>query len=755
MGDDSAADDKSKRLLKGCLLRYQINLHRIYEDKIVYKFLLSNLVYLCLLVERILMSKQDEEHDAMTVWKQHEECDPLTLQENQTEAHVSERELEETNMEELVNELRLTAPIGAINPFFKDRLLTSLLQNFSEQFSSHAYYTYLNTSLGKVYLAYRGEKVQFVVLGEERMFLQKAGALLKVALVYDADPPSRMIQMVRETIEEQIPYEGDIDVSYLTEFQQRILEVIKRMPPGEVWTYKQVAKAVSSPRSAHMVSRFLKWNPVALLIPSDCVVSSKRKLLQKFLVSYKGEDSSASAVDVEFSKEYLRFLLSLLLVVLRDYIRLVIRRYYYLDTEEIFRGIDCVEMDAVYVPLRIKAGGACEHDIKRGQEQIFLSLEKVIEGQTCVVLCGRSGSGKTTMLRHFALKAAQTFERGGGHMLPLPIRVSEYVLGGLAERKSLIDFLVDRFSFQSSKDDFKCFLFIKLLLGECVVLIDGMSELDDKQDRQWVQREVNRFVACYPENRLVVTLRSQEEGAFLSSAFGRYTVQGFGKLEVSSYLEKWCSLMETKPFETRHSMLRESTTVAGCEAISQSLELPREKNYSTNDDDLFAPLLLQISVIVYYVLIRHSRRGLRLQKLVMSILLSSELSQDPSFSSVFRDEYLTALLSRLAYWRYLEQRVGSAMDMANMSRNMPACLENVEGTKEWGWRQKEAFQGSFEERIYLMLHKIWDCLTQKPSPVDAFDQKNAADVRELVAMVERYVCSSISVLDGRQTASSL
>jgi len=60
----------------------------------------------------------------------------------------------------------------------------------------------------------------------------------------------------------------------LTEFQQKVVEIVQAIPAGETLTYGQVAELAGSPGAARAVGQVMANNPVPLVIPCHRVVGS-------------------------------------------------------------------------------------------------------------------------------------------------------------------------------------------------------------------------------------------------------------------------------------------------------------------------------------------------------------------------------------------------------------------------------------------------------------------------------------------------
>ena len=63
-----------------------------------------------------------------------------------------------------------------------------------------------------------------------------------------------------------------------TKFQQKVWQYLKSIPSGKVKTYKQVAIAIKSPKSARAVANACGKNPYAPKIPCHRVIRSDGRL---------------------------------------------------------------------------------------------------------------------------------------------------------------------------------------------------------------------------------------------------------------------------------------------------------------------------------------------------------------------------------------------------------------------------------------------------------------------------------------------
>lgn len=64
----------------------------------------------------------------------------------------------------------------------------------------------------------------------------------------------------------------------MTSFQEKVYSAVKKIPKGEVRTYKQIARAIGHPRAFRAVGNALNKNPDLKTIPCHRVVRSDGKI---------------------------------------------------------------------------------------------------------------------------------------------------------------------------------------------------------------------------------------------------------------------------------------------------------------------------------------------------------------------------------------------------------------------------------------------------------------------------------------------
>ena len=63
-----------------------------------------------------------------------------------------------------------------------------------------------------------------------------------------------------------------------TPFQREVWAALRRIPAGQVWSYKQLAKAIGRPRAIRAVGTANGANPVAVVVPCHRVIATGGKL---------------------------------------------------------------------------------------------------------------------------------------------------------------------------------------------------------------------------------------------------------------------------------------------------------------------------------------------------------------------------------------------------------------------------------------------------------------------------------------------
>jgi len=98
----------------------------------------------------------------------------------------------------------------------------------------------------------------------------------------EAEPPpvvAEAIALVRRLLagEKLLLHEIDVDLSRAPAFERSVWEAARRIPPGEVRTYGEIARELGQPGAARAVGVALGRNPVPIIVPCHRVLAGGGK----------------------------------------------------------------------------------------------------------------------------------------------------------------------------------------------------------------------------------------------------------------------------------------------------------------------------------------------------------------------------------------------------------------------------------------------------------------------------------------------
>ncbi len=157
-----------------------------------------------------------------------------------------------------------------------------------------------------------------------------------------------------------------------------------------------------------------------------------------------------------------------------------------------------------------------------------------------LAIIGVPGSGKTTLLRHLALVLCRT--RRARRRVPVLLFLRHHVTGIKADEPlpTLIRAKLGRIRRDEPPEWFEK----RLKEGDCVVLLDGLDEVADHDDRRRVSDWVEEQARQYPRNDFVVT--SRPHGYRTAPVAGATVLQirDFTDEQVAEFVHGWYAAME-------------------------------------------------------------------------------------------------------------------------------------------------------------------------------------------------------------------
>ncbi|MGA7732286.1 MAG: HEAT repeat domain-containing protein, partial [Chloroflexia bacterium] len=310
----------------------------------------------------------------------------------------------------------------------------------------------------------------------------------------------------------------------------------------------------------------------------------------------------------------------------------------------------------------------------RVEPEQAVDLAKVVTQQAKLVILGDPGSGKSTLLRFLALKHAQALWNGhkevdaelGPARFPVLIRIADYAESGAWKDKSLGDFLEQACALHACPSQgLRDLVFTRLEEGNCLVLLDGLDEIVSADDRRAIVGRVEDFVRRYDDkaNRFIVTSRlAGYHSSPLAEPFAHYIVRDMGIEQIELFLRRWCPAVEAETAELSVQE-REAKANEEIDTIMEAVKTnPGVKRLAAN------PLMLRTLALIHRTGKQLPRKRIELYKLAADTLARTwRISQGIAESALVQDEYLTPMLSALAYWMHSNKDTGIATEKEVMA----------------------------------------------------------------------------------------
>jgi methylated-DNA-[protein]-cysteine S-methyltransferase len=145
-----------------------------------------------------------------------------------------------------------------------------------------AYYTHApTTAVGPLLLAgdhgrlmaikFNVEQAQ-IAAEVERLYDEFRG---RFTLERDDERLAGLVQQVVEYVDgRRTTFDLELDLSFMTPFQQAVLHECARIPRGETASYAEIARRVGKPLAFRAVGNTMRINPIPIVIPCHRVVGS-------------------------------------------------------------------------------------------------------------------------------------------------------------------------------------------------------------------------------------------------------------------------------------------------------------------------------------------------------------------------------------------------------------------------------------------------------------------------------------------------
>ena len=137
-----------------------------------------------------------------------------------------------------------------------------------------------DTSLGSVLIAHSANGVCAILLGDDRQRLIRdlhahfAEAILRAGASGMGEAVAAAVEAVERP---ERPFDLPLDIGG-TDFQKKVWQALREIPPGTITSYSQVAQSIGAPKSLRAAAGACAANVLAIAIPCHRVLRSNGSL---------------------------------------------------------------------------------------------------------------------------------------------------------------------------------------------------------------------------------------------------------------------------------------------------------------------------------------------------------------------------------------------------------------------------------------------------------------------------------------------
>jgi NACHT domain len=270
------------------------------------------------------------------------------------------------------------------------------------------------------------------------------------------------------------------------------------------------------------------------------------------------------------------------------------------------------------------------------------SIGEFLDHPTPLVLAviGSAGSGKTTLLRH----TAQSICRARRRRRPVPILLylRDHVVALADDRDVTLPALVRATLGRYAAHEPPGWFEQRLADGDCVVLLDGLDEVADTEQRRQVSDWVARWIEQYPRNDWIISARP--DGYRTAPVAGALVMQvrGFTDEQVAAFLDGWFLAVEKQRGGGAGEEVLRRARLQARELLDKVMATPNLRDLAVN------PLLLTMIANVH--LYRGALPGSRadLYREICEVLLWRR-GESKGLAGVLPGDKKTILLNALAF----------------------------------------------------------------------------------------------------------
>ncbi len=127
---------------------------------------------------------------------------------------------------------------------------------------------------GTFYVAFGPQGPAYAKIAASAAAFERDASRYLGAAVGRAPAPRGLAEAVEAAIRRHEAFRGPVDLTRVGPFEREVLAALRRIPAGQVRTYREIARALGEPGAARAVGMACARNPLPLLIPCHRVVRS-------------------------------------------------------------------------------------------------------------------------------------------------------------------------------------------------------------------------------------------------------------------------------------------------------------------------------------------------------------------------------------------------------------------------------------------------------------------------------------------------
>ncbi|WKX70243.1 NACHT domain-containing NTPase [Streptomyces sp. XD-27] len=163
---------------------------------------------------------------------------------------------------------------------------------------------------------------------------------------------------------------------------------------------------------------------------------------------------------------------------------------------------------------------------------------------TALAVIGAPGTGKTTLLKHLALRLAREPGKRGSRDLPILLFLRDHAAAITADPEITLPEVIGASLRRLRGDEPPGWFDRQLQAGRCVVLLDGLDEVAREEDRRNVSKWVEEQIESYEANDFVLTSRPH---GYRSAPVNRarvLQVRRFTGEQITRFVQGWYRAIE-------------------------------------------------------------------------------------------------------------------------------------------------------------------------------------------------------------------